>query len=325
MFRGGDYPTLRNLQVAVNHLAELNRSCYQLNISGGECTYHPHFFDFIEYASNVLQDKLVTIHVTSNGSQNVEFYSRLVEWMNQKNLTLDLMISIHTEFASLKHIEELVKKISKKTNLYFALMLNPAKRDFVQQIFEMMLELRRDYPFKLSPNLLLEPPVMEKLYHGYVKEDILWQRLAKELFNDVENQSPFKSTYDVLRIGKPVTFYEQDGHCYSSSVPLKLGERNFKGMWCLCGTHAINILPDGTCEGLACSVFSGIPNRFKYNIFHENPYKMPDFIISLQCPYQDCPCPLNWFTPKFADKEESVAFLNIFCRKQMRLLKGCPD
>ena len=324
----GNYSTLEQLQTAIDHLAELNRPYYRFNLTGGECTLHPHFFDFIEYAHKVL-GKRCSFHISSNGSQSVKFYSKLADLATQRNLDLSLMISIHSEFTSLAHIVAIVQAISKKVGLSFPLMFNPAKRAFVQEAYDTMLILRSEYPFNLEVNQLLVPPAMEKKDPRYTDEDDLWRLQANKRFNEVAKNSPFKATYKYLPLGVPFIFGEHDGKPIALTDYLVgeisgLGLFDFSGMCCLHGSHAINIFPNGDCYGLACAVFSRIPNLPKHNIFRENPYKDENFIFATICPYKRCPCDMDWWTPKFGNATEAVNFVEIVRRKQARLLQGCP-
>ena len=329
MSRGGyQYSTFQQLQTAINHLAELNRPYYMFNISGGECTLHPHFFDFIEYAHKVL-GKRCSFHISSNGSQSVKFYSKLADLATQRNLDLSLMISIHSEFTSLAHILAIVKEISKKVGISFQLMFNPERRAFVQQACDMMLELRAEYPFNMEVMTLLVPPAMEKKDPRYTDEDDLWRLQANDRFNEAAKASPFKCTYEYLPLGVPFIFGEHEGKYiagtdYSPEEFSALGLFDFSNMFCLHGSHAINIFQNGDCTGLACGVGSSIPNTSNHNIFRENPYKDENFILAVKCPFKRCPCDMNWWTPKFRNVKEAVRFVEIVRRKQARLLQGCP-
>ena len=330
MIRGGakNYSTLEQLQTAIDHLAELNRPYYRFNLTGGECTTHPHFFDFIEYAHKVL-GKRCSFHVSSNGQQSVKFYSRLADFAESHDLKVDLMLSIHTEFSSLAHVFAIVQAISKRVGLHFPLMFNPEKRDFVKEFYDMMLRLRSEYPFNLEINNLLVPPIMEEEDPRYTEEDTLWRLQANEQFSEIAAKSPLKCTYEYLPLGIPFIFGEHDGKYlavtdYDPSEFCALDLFNFSGMYCLHGSHAIDIFPNGGCTGLACAICSLIPNKPIYNIFRENPYKDGNFIFAVKCPYKRCPCDMNWWTPKFRNMEETDHFVEIVRRKQARLLQGCP-
>ena len=251
---------------------------------------------------------------------------RLAEIAEKRNATVDMMVSLHTEFISMKHIEELVKNVSSKINLHFALMFNLEKKDLVKEIYDAMCQLRQEYPFKMRVMLLLVPPTFRQYDPRYTNEDILWQWNANEKFKLIDNQSPLEAKFDYLPIGKPFLFGEHDGKPmtitnYDPADFFQFGFLDFRGLWCLHGSHTLNIFPNGSCEGLVCGVCQHHPNRFKYNIFRENPYKGNDFVLAVQCPYKECMCDFNWWNPKFESKEEMLDFMKIYKRKQDRLFK----
>lgn len=213
--------------------------------------------------------------------------------------------------------------------LSFPLMFNPAKRAFVQEAYDTMLNLRSEYPFNLEVMTLLVPPAMEKKDPRYTAQDDLWRLQANKRFKDVANTSPFKATYKYLPLGVPFIFGEHEGKSiavtdYSPEEFCASGLFDFSGICCLHGSHAINIFPNGDCIGLACAVLSRIPNKPKHNIFRENPYKDENFIFATICPYKMCVCDMDWWTPKFRNADEAVHFVEIVRRKQARLLQGCP-
>ena len=328
---GGGFSTLQQLQTAVNHLAELNRPYYNLQISGGECTCHPHFFDFIKYASDVLKEKLGNVVIMSNGSASIENFEKLADLAEQTNLNVNIQISIHSEYSSLKHMTNIVKKVSKKINLCFALMFNPGKREFVAEAYETMGLLRREYPFSMSVVLLYEPPKFINYDSRYTEEDMSWQIKANELFEQVEKESPFKSKYDPSGMGQPFIFGEHEGKYVSISDYdldkfMQFGLLDFRGMYCMCGSNTLNVYPNGICQGIICSFFNQHYPDFarKYNIFRENPYKDKNFTVAIKCPYEKCICAQNHWSPKFRDPAEAANFVEIVRRKQARLLQDYP-
>ena len=325
--RNSDFPTIQQLQTAVNHLVELKRSHYELFISGGECTYHPNLLEFIQYACDSLQDKLKVINITSNGSSNVEIYSRLADLANQNNVPLDLMISIHTEQVSMKHIVELTKAVSKKLHfLHFVLMFNPLKKDYVKEIYEMMLSLRReDYPFLLAVIKLLAPPFFLEDDPRYSQEDYLWMNQANKHFKAVAKQNFLEE--GIWSIGKPIIFGEHNGKCVSiTDYDIEEFDRlrlaDFRDMYCIHGSNFLNIFTNGACEGLVCPIMWNRSDRLKYNIFKSNPYKSGEFIYGIKCVIENCPCSgHNYWNPKFRNETEAANFVKIIRRKQARLLR----
>lgn len=272
-------------------------------------------------------NKLGNFHLTSNGSRNLEIYLKLAEIAEQRNSNVDMMVSLHTEFVSMKHIVELVKAVSSKINLHFVIMFNLDKKELVKEIYATMFNLRKYYPFKMRIMLLLVPPAFRQYDPRYTAEDILWQWGANEKFKVLDKQSPLEAKFDYLPIGKPFLFGEHNGKPmtitnYDPVDFFQLGLLDFRGLWCLHGSHTLNIFPNGNCEGLVCAVCYNQPNRFKYNIFRENPYKSNDFVYAIKCPFKECMCDFNWWTPKFESKEELLEFMKIYRRKQYRLFKS---
>ena len=62
----------------MDRLIELNRPSYHVYLVGGEVTYHPKFLELCEYMFQKFEGRLESFTITTNGSQKLEFFSKLL-------------------------------------------------------------------------------------------------------------------------------------------------------------------------------------------------------------------------------------------------------
>lgn len=313
------FSTLNQLKAAVDNIASLNRPWYNIVLVGGEPTVHPHILDAVRMLHETLQERLNNICFITNGSRNNELYRKLAEMA--KSVSLTLLISIHTDHVDMAHILELIEKLSHNIAIHFALMFNPAKREEVQLIYDILYEYRKNFPFSMSIDMIFTQDV--HFDSRYTKEDFSWQRSATEKFNALENSSAITFTPAKEAIHSSRNFYdlELDGkrkivENVERVSSYKNELRNFSGMYCIANTAVIEVEEDGLCRGMICGAAPYICNIFEEGLLKA---ARADLIHAVICPFATCGCITNERIPKFASRLEAARFIEIFDAKQQAL------
>ncbi len=312
------FSTWEQIERAVEAIAALNRPHYTVTLTGGEPTIHPYFFETLQLFHEKLEERLDFVTIISNGSRNKKLYEHIAEISGSLDLVMN--ISIHTDHARLPHIEELVRLLSDRTQLRFSLMYNPARREYAQEIFERLVELRRDYPFWLHAVTLREPPSFDRADSRYTAEDFRWIEEANSRFTAAARESArkkkWKNHYDyyykVAEDGEIRTLTQ-----YNIDANLINGLHCFTGMECVFGLSVLNIKYDGRCYGAVCQA-----EQPSANVFAGNPLLEESWIHAVKCPYQNCGCSTNHKIPKFADEDEARHFVECCRRKQSELTEA---
>ncbi|WP_026766445.1 radical SAM protein [Selenomonas ruminantium] len=310
------FSTLEEIKQAIKYISDLNRPSYDLTLAGGEPTIHPHFFDILQLSNEMLKERLNKILIITNGSNNNDLYDKLASISSYVNIKAQ--VSLHLEYVNMDHIIELVKLLSNKISLHFALMYHPEKQESVEDCFRIMLDLRKKYSFSMSVVMLRPTDKCEREKFPYdtryLEKQFLWCKKANEEFylltksvSTISHKDPYKYNifYDVEK--------EDEREIVNWDEKLK---NNFKEMFCLSGSHLLRIDPDGNVKGMVCWA-----DKSKYNIFRENPYLHGDFIHVVKCPAISCGCSSNIYIPKFINRDEAEAFAAICREKQKRLLQ----
>ena len=307
------FSDLNQIKNAVANIEKMNRSSIMITLSGGEPTTHPHLLDCLNLLKEKLNTRLKGILIISNGSAKSEVYEKIASFGNELNIKIE--ISIHTEFVKVDHIVELIKKISGKVDLEFPLMFNPEKKDLVYDIYNKFVELRADYPFHVIVQTLRQPPLFDELDYRYTEEDYLWQRNAQKCFDDVASQGIDNICRHRWESAFPKTFfwdvYDKNGNRkivteLDRNEAFQRGLLEFENMYCIQGSSVLCIGVNGACKKTNCSASSE-----EFNIFEEvNPDELNKASI-IKCPYKNCGCGTNHPIPKFKDREEADAFVNI--------------
>lgn len=312
------FSTLNQLKNAVDNIASLNRPWYDVHFSGGEPTIHPHMIDLIYMLHEKLQDRLNHITIISNGSRNENVYEKLVEI--SKSIYLILGISIHTDHVDMAHILELIEKLSNRVNLSFGLMFNPAKREEVHLIYDIMCEYRKKFPFGMSIDILRDDDHVDT---RYTQEDFAWQKSATEKFVAIEDSvaSKFPSSKQPkhnFRLFHDIEFNGERQMIESADYNSNLTEglSKFTGMYCIAHTAVLRIEANGLCHGMVCGA-----DPIICNIFEKGSLKAArdDLIHAIVCPCDICGCSVNHPIPKFSSRLEAARFIEVVDAKQQAL------
>ena len=320
------FSTLEQIKTAANNVASLNRPLYMLQLIGGEPTIHPHIADIISTFHEKLGERLDSVQIVTNGSRNADFYEKISELA--KVINFQLNISLHTDHVEMPHILGLMENLSKHVNFRFHLMLNPAKRERVREIYDAMCEYRKKFFFTMNIDILREPPKYDSIDSRHTPEDFEWQKSATKQFNDLAKSSdckppikkvtPYTYTYsnpiihDIYQDGKVKTVLAGN-----RSVELAEGLANFKDMYCIANSNVLRINADGRFHGMICQADPYIGNIFEENVFSTLQDKL---IHAIKCPYKNCGCIGNHIIPKFASEEDSDNYISFAKNKQAALL-----
>lgn len=312
------FSTLEQLRTAVNNIASLNRPNYDVGLTGGEPTFHPHFFDVISMLHETLGQRLNSMTITTNASRNADLYDKIADIA--KFVNIRMMISLHTDHVDKEHVSDLIEKLSRNVRLYFALMFNPDKRDFVHELFGMLLKAREKFPFTMNVVTLRDG---DRVDPRYTPEDFAYQKKATAEFQNVvrsvSGKVPLvKNPKLMMTILREL---EDKGEIRTENpknrnAELAIGLYNFKGMYCIAHSCALHINANGTFKGLVCTDDHTIGNIFE----KDSILKVRDKLIHpVRCKHQVCGCVANDRIPKFVSEKEAKKYI-AFCQKRQAQL-----
>lgn len=312
------FSTLEQLKIAVDNIASLNRPWYDITLSGGEPTFHPHISDLIVMLHETLGERLNRILIITNGSRNEKLYEKIADIA--KSVTINLLISIHTDHVEMSHILKLIEKLSGDINMNFSLMFNPAKRNFVHEIFDAMFEHRKKYWFNINVITLRDGDIVDP---RYTPEDFTWQKNAtkkfSELVKSISNQFPprkkLRHSIQVIRNT------EENGELKTlksrnRTLELADGLMKYKGMYCIAHAVVLRINANGRYLGMVCGDDRTIGNIYEKNSI----YALRDKLIhSVVCKHRVCGCAANDRIPKFASEEDAKKYIEFAQKRQAQL------
>ncbi len=304
------FSDLKQIENAVANISKISRGRIMVTLAGGEPTIHPHFLDLLYLLREKLQERLKGILIISNGSNSGEFYEKIADFSKDVNIKQE--ISIHTEFVKIQHIVELIKMLSRRINLEFPLMFNPEKKELVYDLYDKLLELRKQYPFHIIVQTLRQPPKFDVLDYRYTEEDFLWQREAQERFEEASRTGAENVCRARWESGFPKNFFWDvfDGSERRIVTELdrnkafQMGYLKFKDMYCVQGSSVLSIGWDGSLRRSHCGVENAV-----LNIYEDISSEEMNRAYVLKCPYENCGCGTNHPIPKFLDEEEALSFV----------------
>lgn len=312
------FATLEQLRIAVDNIASLNRPWYDIIFSGGEPTVQPHLFELISMLHETLGERLNNVLIITNGSRNKKLYKGLSGLA--ESINVELNISIHTDHVDMNHILELIENLSADIRMHFSLMFNPDKRDFVHEIYDIMLEQRKKHWFTMRVAMLSEGSNIDP---RYTPEDFTWQKAANEGFRNLVksvnlSQTPRKRAYHGLQLftdiednGEKKTLTNVDyNQKYVNSMVL------FKGMYCVACAYLLSIWPNGWGNGMVCN-----DDRVWHNIYSKNCFQpvLSKLIHAVKCTKPNCTCSANYPIPKFASEEDAKKYVEFAQKRQAQL------
>ena len=315
--------TLEEAEAAVKHLAMANRPTYQVSLLGGEPTLHPYLSEIITLLSDSLGNRLEKISIITNGSFNDKIIETLL--LATTKTCIEVKVSIHFEFLKMEKVKEIIERMSKNVSLVFLVMFHPGMFDKVSAAVDKLCELRHDYPFDISIELIRNPNKDVHFEELYTSEHYKWAEKVRFRFNEIAQKTnlnglviPKEAGWEFVlerRVeGKMVT--EKN---ISTDELVKKTNCRFLGLFCCTGTSVIHINPNGTTRGLVCWLAKN-----EFNIYKENPFRKEGIIKTIQCTRERCNCNVNWRVPKFKSSSEAEEFIRMCQSKQQQLIESSP-
>ena len=306
------FSTLEQLKNAVDNIASLNRPHYDIMFTGGECTLHPHMVDLIYMLRDTLQDRLRELLIITNGSRNEKLYKKVAE--AAKSVNISMQVSVHTDHVDMEHFLDLIELLANDVNLYIPLMFNPAKREEVHLIFDILCEYRKRFPFYLSVAPVF---INDGFDPRYTEEDLRWIKKSNTYFDALQHAVKVKVTKEsptTMRIFRDI---EDNGErkIVETMAAEYANFANFKDMYCTASTSFAQITDAGIYKGLFCSPF------FTCNIYEKGSLKAvrDKLFYALKCRHNICGCESAHYAPKFSSPEEANRFMEVFNAKQQAL------
>lgn len=312
------FSTLEQLKNAVNNFASLNRPWYDFVFTGGEPTLHPHMINLIYMLHDKLKDRLNEILIISNGSRNNELYRKLAEISKSVNIAMN--ISLHTDHVDMTHILELIENLSRDISIFFPIMFNPAKREEVHLIYDILYEYRKRFPFEMEVIPIRIPSGLDP---RYTSEDILWIKETVEQIRALQENVKLKVPLSRKKLHTMHMFHDVEDNgerkiieTTSNNLNLVEGFKSFTGMYCVANSTCLKVEETGLCRG---TIYQCSPNMC--NIYEEDAFKAvrDNLIHAVQCPFPVCGCDTSNYIPKFSSPEEAIGFMKVFGAKQKAL------
>lgn len=241
------------LLTTARHILELGRPHYLFRLYGGEPTIHPFFPDLLHYLRGSGQS--LSIEVNTNASRSLDYFRHLSSLVVPS--TLHLQLSVHPEYISFSHLEEVLTFLVKAGHsCEVDLVFLPTHKARCRDYYAQLCSLRVQYAFHLSCSFLYQGEALSTLDPEYTKEDIQWARQASESFKHAARQSglnspdleEYKKVYYQLRCGEEVRMIPDESE-------IDFPER-FTDFYCCAGANFLHIEPDGTFRGGDCSAIA---------------------------------------------------------------------
>ena len=264
-----------------------------------------------------LGEHLNHILLITNGSRNKNLYRVLARLAKFVNISIN--VSIHTDHVDMAHILELIENLSADIKMHFAIMFNPDKREFVHEIYDMLLEYRKKYWFGMAVTMLRDGARVDP---RYISEDFAWNKAANEgirkLVQSVNLSPPQNKSWRGMHL---FTDTEENGEKKTlTNVDYNLKYSNglilFRGMYCMAHAALLSVSADGRCRGMVCGDDPIICN------IHEKDSLLAvrdKLIHPVKCKQALCGCSSNYRIPKFASEEEAKKYTEFAQKRQAEL------
>ena len=312
------FSTLEQLRNAVDNIASLNRPWYEVTLSGGEPTIHPHIFELMSMLHETLKERLNRVYIITNGSRNNLLYRKILDLA--KSIKILMIISIHTDHVEIDHILKLIEDLSGDIEMHFVLMFNPDKREMVHEIYEAMFECRKKFRFNMNVVTLRDD---DRVDPRYTPDDFAWQKKAVKQFNELVKSvsSRFPALKQAKYSNPIIRIMEDNGEIKiiknrNRTLDLADGLMKFKGMFCIAHSSVLRIEENGRCRGMVCGDDKTICNIYDKNCFQVIRDKL---IHPVKCTHYICGCAANDVIPKFASEKDAKKYVEFAKKRQAEL------
>ena len=231
-----------------------------ITIYGGEVTRWPDIDIFLK----ICKEEHFKVRLVSNGSKSVDW------WKKHKDIIYHLVVSYHPEFASEKHITEVLKVFSESGICQLNMMLLPEKFD---ELMEMAKRISENAKVFVIPKLLRKD--FSEIFYPYTEGQYKKYRENVRGFGNKYLSSEIKQRGVVFRdiSGKMVKFHN------ARQVVLK-GLNRWKGWKCSGGLDTFFVDYDGSVYAGQCRV------RKMGNI--NGTFELPDTYTTCQAEFCKC-------------------------------------
>ncbi|MDL2207709.1 radical SAM protein [Desulfovibrio sp. OttesenSCG-928-M16] len=294
------------LKKIVDKIAALDRDQFILHFIGGEPTVHKNLIEIIHYAKEQIKERFTGFEITSNASRSIEYYKTLSDFALQNNMACKFFFSVHSEFADIKHIVQIVNALSRDARIYCRVMYDTAQRVISQENTRILFELQQTTPFQIAVSKLLAPPFFTAYDPNLTSDDESFIATYNGLSEAREKDFALPDdTYSLM-----YTLSNGNTEALSSvcrPMPASLQhERSqyFYNMYCIGGLVNIKIHPFGDVSILTCEDQHFIGNMTNDCFNPESIYKIK------KCNHVQCTCLLDYFVPKFAERKAALEYID---------------
>jgi MoaA/NifB/PqqE/SkfB family radical SAM enzyme len=261
-----------NLDKALNFFnfldKEINPNKKLLSISRGEPILWPRLSNFINLLNNSYKVSIVT-----NGSRTIKWWAKFI---SETEKLLDITISVHFEFANLKHIHQVVDLVSKVHNITVLILYNPSHRDLIRNFVTDLVS--KNYKINILINPIRDISGKSVDYNESDKDFI-----KNFYYNNLEIQhEPFWDIY--------IDDEKQNNNYVKYLVANKLTK--FNGWHCNIGKNRLCIWHDGNIYPGNCST----AKKYCLGNINDEKIKIIDGVI---CENNYCGCLPDIKVPKW--------------------------
>ena len=298
-----NFVSIEKLKHAIDQIFKINVDKYIFGLIGGEITFHPHLIDIMNYINSF--NKTIVVTIVSNGSKSEDYFEKLLELT--KNIKLNLVISIHMEYANLEHIISLTKLFNKYNNVNttIKIMAHPEFKEKTKLFFEELIKIQKTYAFNIEIAELFGAPDFKELDNRYDEEFISWIDNSRKIIKNSEYKFDIpKSNYK----------YKEENISISHRNAMRYNLRKFENFYCLGGVNSLFIDFNGNYRGVSCSVLPLIGNIYDDDIDFYN------LINYTKCTYKQCVCEVNDNVPKFRNKSQADEYIEKIRKEKSNLI-----
>ena len=300
------FTPIEKLKFIIDQIFSISKNTYSITLLGGEITFVPELFELLQYIDSF--NKNVKVVILTNGSKPIEYFEKL---LTSFNMTININISIHLEYANFEHIKELIELFNKhkKYDNHIVLMPHPELKDKFKYFFDNLLELRKHLYFTFMITEIVEPPDFCNVDKRYTNEYFQlidqcrtkWNNVIYEHSIDIKDKQYFPTTYSIINGEKIYIDF---------SLALRYGLKKFKGFYCCKGIDMLHIYPDGNYSGTACYIKSELHNIY-------DGIDLLELSKPIICPFENCGCRADDLHPKFKTYNEAEKYVNNYIKNNI--------
>ena len=256
---------IKNLDHLLNvYRTHFNKKTIRMNVLGGEPTLWPRLGEFVQWCHDNYQCRVT---MSSNGSRTLRWWNEYASYFD------DIQISVHHEYADLKHIKEVLDLIYANGNIMTAaqVLMDPLAWDKCNIILEDLVS--HPVPWLVKSRLVMDiedkniREEYSEMQLGFLEDKV--KRLPPQEYIDRMKQLGKIQNSD--HANAVIKFDDGTIKQYKTFEVWKEQWHKFYGWECNLGVDRITIQPDGSLTG-SCSA------RYMFNQLTPFSLQDPDFI-----------------------------------------------